>query len=334
MYTEDDLSNAVREGVVPEATASAFRHYVEKNRSTSIADEEHFRLITGFNDIFVVIAAVLALAALWTLGNTAAPWLGGLFVLVAGWGMAEYFTRIRRMALPSIVFLGACLTGAFFGTLMSLMPVFSQEGPQAPLVAFIVAALVATAHWFRFQVPITLAAGIAAVIGVIMSLLAMTFAFSDTLLKGALFVSGLLVFALALKWDRSDLERQTRRSDVAFWLHLLAAPLLVHPIFSTLAQGDFSIGVTQALITIALYLVIGCVSLVIDRRALMVSALAYVIYVFSNVLNSFGIVDLGTAIIGLVIGTGLLLLSVFWHHVRAGLVNVLPQRLTLQLPPA
>lgn len=334
MYTEDDLSNAVREGVVPEATADAFRHYVEKNRSTSIADEEHFRLITGFNDIFVVIAAVLALAALWTLGNTAAPWLGGLFVLVAGWGMAEYFTRIRRMALPSIVFLGACLTGAFFGTLMSLMPVFGQEGPQAPLVAFIVASLVATAHWFRFQVPITLAAGIAAVIGVIMSLLAMTFAFSDTLLKGALFVSGLLVFALALKWDRSDLERQTRRSDVAFWLHLLAAPLLVHPIFSTLAQGDFTIGVTQALITIALYLVIGCVSLVIDRRALMVSALAYVIYVFSNVLNSFGIVDLGTAIIGLVIGTGLLLLSVFWHQVRAGLVNVLPQRLTLQLPPA
>ncbi|HET8815831.1 MAG TPA: hypothetical protein VFM61_00110, partial [Pseudidiomarina sp.] len=152
--------------------------------------------------------------------------------------------------------------------------------------------------------------------------------------KGALFVSGLLVFALALKWDRSDLERQTRRSDVAFWLHLLAAPLLVHPIFSTLAHGDFTIGATQALTTIALYLVIGCVSLVIDRRALMVSALAYVIYVFSNVLNSFGVVDLGTAIIGLVIGTGLLLLSVFWHQVRAGLVHVLPARLTLQLPPA
>jgi hypothetical protein len=28
-------------------------------------------------------------------------------------------------------------------------------------------------------------------------------------------------------WDSSDRARLTRRSDVAFWLHLLAAPMIV-----------------------------------------------------------------------------------------------------------
>ena len=37
------------------------------------------------------------------------------------------------------------------------------------------------------------------------------------------FAAGLAVIALAMRWDATDTLRQTRRSDVAFWLHLLAA---------------------------------------------------------------------------------------------------------------
>src|SRR5438874_3733945 len=32
----------------------------------------------------------------------------------------------------------------------------------------------------------------------------------------------------AMAFDASDRERATRRADCAFWLHLLAAPLIVH----------------------------------------------------------------------------------------------------------
>lgn len=331
MYTDDDLTSAVKEGVLPEAQAQAFRDYVQKQRHMTIQDEEHFRLISGFNDIFVVIAAVLALVALGTLGNTFAPWLGGLLVAAAAWGMAEYFTLRRRMALPSIVLLGFCLGGVFFAITHNLM---TMDNPGSiSLLAFFATTLVAVAHWYRFKVPLTLAAGLAAFIGILVSALSMVFAFSDTLLKVTLFGCGVLVFLLALRWDSRDRQRQTRQSDVAFWLHLLAAPLLVHPIFVTLADSDFDVSLTQALITLVLYLVLSAMSLILDRRALMVSALSYVIYVFGALLTSFGVVNLGAAIIGLVIGFGLLLLSVFWHPLRVQLMRMVPEKIQLLVPP-
>lgn len=331
MYSDDDLRSAVAAGVITDKDATALRDYVERQRATQFQDEEHFRLVSGFNDIFVVIAAVLALAALWSLGNLIAPWLGGGAVAVASWLLAEYFTLKRRMALPSIVLLFACLGGVFAGVFLTLMEVW-QESALVPLLAFLPTTMIACAHWFRFRVPITLAAGAATFVGLIISLLAWAFAFSDSLLKITLFIAGLAVFALALYWDRSDLERQTRRSDVAFWLHLLAAPLLVHPIFVTLAGQDMEVGIMQALLTILVYLVLAGVSLVIDRRALMVSALSYVIYVFSALLNSYGLVSVSTALIGLVVGSGLLLLAVFWHPLRGWLVNLMPQRLSTAVP--
>lgn len=331
MYSDDDLRSAVAAGVITDKDANALRDYVERQRATTFQDEEHFRLVSGFNDIFVVIAAVLALAALWTLGNLVAPWLGGGAVAIASWLLAEYFTRKRRMALPSIVLLFACLGGVFGGIFLALMEVW-RESALVPLLAFLPTTIVACVHWFRFRVPITLAAGAATTVGVIVSLLAWAFAFSDNLLKITLFVAGLAVFFLALYWDRSDLERQTRRADVAFWLHLLAAPLLVHPIFVTLADQNMDVGLPQALVTILVYLLLAGVSLVIDRRALMVSALSYVIYVFSALLNSYGLVSVSTALIGLVVGSGLLLLAVFWHPLRSSLVKVLPQRLATAVP--
>ncbi len=35
-----------------------------------------------------------------------------------------------------------------------------------------------------------------------------------------------------MRFDMTDPERLTRRTDIAFWLHLLAAPLIVHSLIS------------------------------------------------------------------------------------------------------
>lgn len=201
-------------------------------------------------------------------------------------------------------------------------------------MAFALTAAVAAAHWYRFKVPITLAAGFATVIGIVISSASLVFDFSDTLIKVLIFISGVVVFAVALWWDSQDRLRQSRHSDVAFWLHLLAAPLLVHPIFVTIADGDFEVSVAQALITLVLYLGLSALSLILDRRALMVSALSYVVYVFGALLTSFGVVNLGAAIIGVVIGFGLLLVSVFWHPLRTMIMRITPASLEQLVPPA
>ena len=51
-----------------------------------------------------------------------------------------------------------------------------------------------------------------------------------------------------------------------------------------------------------LYFVLALVSLAIDRRALMVSALGYVLYAFSSLLNHAGFVGMGFAVTALLIG--------------------------------
>ena len=49
----------------------------------------------------------------------------------------------------------------------------------------------------------------------------------DLVILPLVFAAGIAIFTYAMRWDISDRARQTRRSDVAFWLHLLAA---LHPI--------------------------------------------------------------------------------------------------------
>jgi hypothetical protein len=130
----------------------------------------------------------------------------------------------------------------------------------------------------------------------------------------------------------SDRLRQTRRSDVAFWLHLLAAPLIVHPIFRLLGLLDGGATTAEALVVLVLYVVLGLVALAIDRRALMVSALAYVIYAMSVLFREFGQVGLNLAFTGLVIGSALLMLSAFWHVARLRVLALLPPALRSRLP--
>ena len=64
MYTEDDLRTAVASGAISAEAADALRNSVRTTREAPATDEEHFRLINSFNDIFVTIAAVLLLVAM------------------------------------------------------------------------------------------------------------------------------------------------------------------------------------------------------------------------------------------------------------------------------
>ena len=55
MYTDEDLYAAVKDGVLDETAVERFRSFVSGRAHTRLVDEENFRLISGFNDIFVSI---------------------------------------------------------------------------------------------------------------------------------------------------------------------------------------------------------------------------------------------------------------------------------------
>jgi len=345
MYSDSDLQAAVDAHVMTPEAAAAFRTHIATARSTPSADEEHFRLITGFNDIFVSIAAVILLVAVGWIGQSIHDALAGLFVAASAWGLAEYFTRQRRMALPSIILVLA-FAGGVFGTFAGLLVEHGEQWfgnqPGDWVAALLVAGMaLATAiatwfHWNRFMVPITVAAGTAALGGTaIAAVLALTgFEQPDEQLVLSLVLTvGIGVFALAMWWDRSDRVRQTRRSDVAFWLHLLAAPMIAHPIFALLGVTEGNdIGSGAAVAVVGIYILFGLVALAIDRRALLVSALAYVLFALTQLFREFGAVELNVALTAFVIGSALLLLSAFWQNARAAVVAMLPASLAGQLP--
>ena len=329
MYSEDELESAVQAGAISREAAAALRSHVAAMRATPIVDEEQFRLITSFNDVFVVIACALLLAALGWIFGSVERWLGALAVAIAAWALAEFFTRRRRMALPSI-FLVLAFVGGVFGS------VFFVGDPSSgkATVAAALAGAAAWLHWKRFHVPITIAAGAAALVAIAFIVLFAAIPEAKSWIHPISLLAGIAVFILAMRWDAADPKRQTRKSDVAFWLHLVAAPLVVRPIFEFLGVSEGNASMTEAVAVFALYAVIAVVSVAVDRRALMVSALLYVLYAFSSILQQFGVVSLSFAFTALVIGSALLLLSAFWHSTRSQVLRLFPAWLQQRLPAA
>ena len=356
MYSQNEIDEAVAAGAISADSANALRAHIETQRSLPTQDEEQFRLITGFNDIFVSIAAAILLFAVGFIGQwigqrtgsaiegDGPSYLGPLLVAGTSWMLALFFTAKRRMALPSILlllaFIGGVFTTAGFALVLGVGPDALDNNPQLGgllgAVAAAVAAGAAWLHWRRFHVPITVAAGAASVAGIAVALLVAALGESaeqaKNLILGFVLLLGVGTFLFAMWWDSSDRARLTRRSDVAFWLHLLAAPMIVHPVFTLLGLNDGTATIGEGLVVILLYVVIGITALAIDRRALLVSALAYVLYALNQLFEQFGAVELNVALTALVIGSALLMLSAFWHQARGMVVRPLPTGLRDRLP--
>lgn len=328
MYSDEDLNHAVTTGIFSAEAVEKFRARVNSRHNTVAVDEENFRLIGGFNDIFVVIAcALLLISSSWLLRGVNEI-VGALIVPVLSWGLAEFFILRKKMALPAIVLLLSYVGGIFF-LVMQLLAGYEQS---ASAFAAALSAIAAYAHWRRFKVPITVAACTAAAIGFLISALFYAYPGAQDGLLGLLFVCGVAAFVYAMYWDGSDRRRETRRSDVAFWLHLLAAPLMIHPVFAGLGILEGSESMVNMGIIIGLYILMTLISLAIDRRAFMVSSLFYVLYALSSLFEAYGAVSYSFALTGVVIGSALLLLAAFWHSSRSKLVALLSPSIQRYLP--
>lgn len=235
MYNDEDLQKAVNEGILSSTDVANFRAFHQAQNQSNAADQENFRLLNSFNDVFVVIALALLLSSVFGLFASMNQGVRGLLLVALICPLlSEFYTLKRHMALPSIMLMVSCLlaTGGFvFAASQSSTAMSIQTSVGISAVA---AALAAAAHWGRYRVPITPALIAAALV---------VLAVSALLDLGAMWVSllicGTMVFCAAMWWDARDVARLTRSSDVAFWLHLLAAPLICHSIFGALG-GDGS----------------------------------------------------------------------------------------------
>lgn len=330
--SREDIDRAVAAGVIDRATAdrlAAFWSATPEAESYGSEDEQ-LRLVTGFGDIFVAIGIVLFLGALVFLTDGGGWLIPGGAVAVAAWILAELFTRIRRQALPSILLLLAFAGAVFIG----VAALFSRQTDAGAIAAGGLATCAAVAlHWWRFRVPVTVAAACAAATAVLVGGLESIFPNIITGLGGLIFLPiGLAVFVLAMLFDTSDRERRTRRTDIAFWLHALAAPMVVHPVMQNIIKGETP-GPVEAALTLLVFIGLSLVALTIDRRAVLVSSLLYLGYAIYSVLSAGNALP-STSMVVLLVGAVVLAMSFAWRPLRAGLLKLLPATISNRVPPA
>lgn len=344
-YTEQDLQDAVRDGVVSETEANAFRSYMA-SRSPQL-DEEAFHLYRGFNDVFVALASILLFTGIaWftaDLGVVAAC----LLVMAVAVALSEYFTLRRRLALTSIVYvLGfsfAAATGMFrtiwpddqivlSGGMIGALHDATRFGILAALAC---GAAAAGLFWWRYRVPIAVAVG-AFFVGAATYWTWVLFSPFENPFLGAnivLLALGVGAFSFAMYWDVRDPGRTSLHSDVAFWLHLLAAPAIAHPIFWWVQSGGLPADWLEATAVVGCYLGLACVAVIVNRRAIMVAATAYLIGAvawYFEELSAFYSIAIALVLIGCVF----LAMAVWWSNIRAALIRHLPGTVRNVVAPA
>ena len=208
---------------------------------------------------------------------------------------------------------------------------FTQRGVGALIddVSGITTALVTLGamllYYWRIRLPFCIAL-------IAIAALYLVFAIINKLVPGlvdgqwglSLFLSGIAVFAVAVMYDMKDLHRTTRFADNAFWLHFLAAPMIIHGLalqtvslkkdmlFNLIPMVSLDHG--DAAIVMVIVAVITVIGLAINRRALIVSSLGYAAFALGFLFDGAGM-NFGTVIAMtlLLLGGAIIFLGAGWH---------------------
>jgi hypothetical protein len=339
MVSDRALDLAVAQQII---TAEQAKRLRALDATDSEADPERLRFVSGFGDLFVALGVGLFLIPAGLIANRLVGPIGAWSIVAAlAWLLAEFFTRRRRVALPSIVLVAVFMASGFAAASLFFRVAGDRSWPwpevgQSPgpiLLAAFVAIALGIAHYWRFRVPITVAGATATLCLAIVAGARLAFpGLPAPAIRALIFACGVAVFVLAMRFDISDPARQTRRTDIAFWLHLLAAPLIVHPLIGAIAPRGESLDAARAAATLLVFLCLGAVAVLIDRRALLVSGLAYAGFALLSLIRQTGLTDLQSPITVLALGAFVLALSAFWRPLRGAFLRRLPPWLAERVP--
>jgi len=340
MLDDGDLEAATSAGIVTQQQADALRKFAAERQAQNAierADDERFRFMRSFNDVFFAVGIALFGLGLGFFASIIA--FGHFLAAAITWALSELVVRRLRLVLPGILL--ACL----FTYFAMRMVFFDWRQPSG--TPFAISALVgsgaAAIFYARFRLPFALLL-IAAGLIVFIEVEAFSAGIINTVVASLiLLLCGLAVFGCAMIYDVSDPERITRRSDCAFWLHLLAAPLIVHSIFQLLVPGSTfghlagSLTTTGVLIVFAVIVALTIVALLVDRRALFVSALSYLGVVIGYTISFASGQSAESSLKAtfatlLILGAMVLALGVAWQPLRRVFIRLFPTSLTNRLP--
>ncbi|MEP3232066.1 MAG: hypothetical protein ABJO30_04495 [Hyphomicrobiales bacterium] len=366
MLNKTDLANAVSEGIITGEQAeqlNAFSKRVHANDDSPRFQEletrdEPFRLLRGFRDIFIALGimflsvgatvlnfAITGNALSFSKGVNSARSLiefmsgavGAAILLIVGIVIAEIVTRKLRLPLSSLFLsLAIALWAGLFG--MQIMApaasLFVQSSVQLNAVSialFFLSAFIGISLFYaRYRLPFVMLVVAATLVGLGVSIInSITPNLTAHDLRFVIGGLGFIVFLFAMRFDLKDRIRVTRLSENAFWLHLLAAPLMIHSILATGSWDQISIPLILVMFTI-----LTLIALIIDRRAFLVSSLLYMAGAFTQIVKALGLdSSLQFAVPVLFIGVLVVVLGIGWSPLRRLIMTMVPSAIANRVPP-
>lgn len=330
--TPEQIRAALDAGIITPAQARTMRAQYDaahNENSSTIGDEDQMRFIRGFSDVFIAIGLTLL-----AFGMAAFAGLmgGGLIFLVALGVMALaaiYFGRKKRAHLPTLI----CALSVLFFT----QGLFSGLLGGGALMTALLTAATMIGFYMVVRFPFCMALIAISLVYVVFALLGDV---APQILRAhtgwVMALTGSIVLCVALYYDSRDEHRTTRFADNAFWLHLTAAPLLIHGLVVELVRsraeplmGLIDVPVLDkgdAVLVLAGVAILTIFGLAINRRALIISSLGYAGFALVFLMQGSSLsLGLMLSLTLLILGGAIVLLGTAWHPVRNGIIKVLPK---------
>ncbi len=323
MISKKTLQQAAEKNIISRHQIEPLYQFIqnEKKTSTNISSSEEttedfqqnlqepLRFVRSFGDIFITLGIFLVVISI-----NMTP-LSGYYYLIpvaAFIIIAEWLVRLRRLVLPGIAILISIL---FF-----INKTFLFYSNEATYLGFNNASLILTSiscllFYIRYNMPFSLLPLAASLVTITLIQVG-----SDILENPIIFViPGFIIFCFAMWFDVRDTKRQSYLSDSAFWLHLIAAPLIVHGAMLALLSSDQSITplINRNLMMGVFFACFFLIALFIDRRAILISTQLYAIYALTQ-LFSHDLVDSKNIMIYVLMTLGMVVIffGTYWYKTR------------------
>lgn len=247
----------------------AFLHNQHNSRAADESREEPLKFVRSFGDVFITLGIILLLVASNKLAISGYYYLLPAVVFVL---LAEWLVKRRRLSLPGIAILISIL---FF-----IYKAISIEHSQVTTITLAVLGVSSLLFYLRYRMPFSLLPLALSAVAIFVVQLGLDIIQQPLILL----LPGLILFTTAVIFDAQDPQRQSHLSDNAFWLHLVASPLIVHSIMVSILLSETQ-WLNRELIMLLFFISFFLVALLLDRRAMLVSTQLYVIYAFTQLLQ-------------------------------------------------
>jgi len=263
------------------------------------------------------------------------------------WLMGEFFARGRRLFLPSIVIFLAfnafflVAAGAGYAAYLGVSEEFFdrmdaggvaymiKNASEFFLVVLSMTTIAIFAFYSRMRLPFAMG-----VFGYSLASVGVAGAFyawpekAQSLMQPSQLAAGVFIFLLGAYFDARDPERKTRISDNGFWLHFFAAPLILNSVLGMTIGANMLVeqSSSAAIVTLIVVFAFALVSLLINRRALLVAGLLYALIAAGFLISKVGLSGGWTAATTLLLmGGAMVLLGGGWHSLRRLVVAPFPK---------